>query len=164
MRAASSIGQCRADEKMTGATHDAGAIASPVMVTSRAAPGRPRENSGRREVFGLGDTARGETGGRRAGSVRYHRPMATSQKVFVSIVVASTLAVSCGSDNPPPYGMYAGAFCRSDLDCGGFYCVDPGGGTCQAPCRGDLDCGPGFRCRDEGRRGANGRVNVCIPN
>lgn len=71
---------------------------------------------------------------------------------------------ACGNDGPGPFYGAAGAACRSDYDCGGTYCVDFGGGTCQVSCRNDLDCGPGYHCHNENRHGTGGKVDVCIPN
>jgi hypothetical protein len=87
----------------------------------------------------------------------------TAALLFVAVTVAS--AIACGNDGPPPYGAFPGALCQSDLDCGGgSYCVDTGGGTCQPPCRNNVDCGPGYSCKSQNRRGAGGKVDVCLPN
>lgn len=86
-----------------------------------------------------------------------------------AIVVAAIVVTSfgglgaCGNDGPGPY-VATGAPCRSDYDCGGTFCVDFGGGTCQFSCRNNVDCGPGFHCHNENRHGTGGKVDVCIPD
>jgi hypothetical protein len=84
---------------------------------------------------------------------------------LAGFIAASLVGIgACGNDHGP--GPYAaiGAPCRNDFDCGGIFCVDFGGGTCQVACRSDVDCGPGYRCHSESRRGTGGNVEVCVPN
>jgi hypothetical protein len=69
-------------------------------------------------------------------------------------------SLACGSDNGP----YVGAPCRGDFECApGTNCADFAGGACLPACRGDLDCGPGYSCKNTNRRGASGKVLVCVP-
>jgi len=71
---------------------------------------------------------------------------------------------ACGDDHGGPYGPYMEAPCRADFDCGpGTSCADFAGGTCLMACRSDVDCGPGYDCKDTDRRGAGGKVRVCVP-
>jgi hypothetical protein len=89
--------------------------------------------------------------------------MTKALRAVVLLIVGSCVTLACGPDAPPP-GAFVGAPCHSDYDCGGLYCVDVAGGTCQLACRGDAACGPGYSCRSQGRRGAGGKVDVCLPN
>lgn len=89
--------------------------------------------------------------------------MTSLRAILFACVAAGAIVVACGND-APPYGAYPGTPCRTDIDCGGYYCVDSGGGTCQPPCRSEVDCGPGYSCKSQARRGTGGRVNVCLPD
>jgi hypothetical protein len=53
--------------------------------------------------------------------------------------------------------------CRDDYDCPeGTACVDKSGGVCLLRCDVHRDCRPGYSCDDKSRKGAGGKVFVCI--
>ncbi|HEX3595325.1 MAG TPA: hypothetical protein VHU80_09495 [Polyangiaceae bacterium] len=81
---------------------------------------------------------------------------------LLTILTGVVASVACGDSRPPPYWYYGP--CDHDLDCPvQTYCMEPGPGSCLVQCRSVLDCAPGYLCGQQDRRGAKGKLTVCLP-